>query len=88
MARKKPLTINEIEALAERVQDLAIEVAHASERVDIMQPEIASAAAVAKFHQMTTASAEMTRMLIVILSHREDIERMERDLRAKIAATA
>lgn len=80
MARKKsPLTQDELNDLAERVQDLTRDVQEATERVSVMA-SLATATPTAQFNHMIEAASGMNRMLLAIAQLEEEKPAVERRL--------
>ncbi len=69
---------DELQAMAEKAQDLAIEIDNLSDRVEII-PDVMDGLAglAARFNQLAEATARMNRKLLALAQHKELTARAE-----------
>lgn len=81
--RKEQLTQDQLNDLAERAQDLAIEISNAADMVSPMSRFAPIMEPAAKIHQLIEAAGSLNRMLLALARSDEDRYDLERKLKAE-----
>jgi hypothetical protein len=79
MARRKAqLTQEELIDLAEKAQDMALDISAAADTISVMSKFDQIAASAAKFNQLIEAASLMNRMLLAVAAAADDRAALER----------